>query len=76
MGQSTETYYRSSGACLSKSKGLGIRKPIYNKISGYSYKTISKSTFNKTLKKYVGSKKKKKIKNYRSTAANRNKVLK
>lgn len=76
MGQSTETYYRSSGACLSKSQGLGIRKSIYNKISGYSYKSISKSTFNKTLKKYVGSKKKKKIKNYRNTAANRNKVLK
>lgn len=76
MGQSTDTYYRSSGACLSKSQGYGIRKPIYNKISGYSYKTISKSTFNKTLKKYIGSKKKKKIKNYRSTTTNRNKFLK
>lgn len=71
MGTSTDTYYPASGARISKSVGYGIRKPIYNN----NYKTISKSTFNKTLKKYVGSKKKKKIKSYKNTAANRNKIL-
>lgn len=76
MGTSTETYYPASGSRISKSVGYGIRKPIYQKITNNNYKTISKSTFNKTLKKYVGSKKKKTIKSYRSTTANINKVLK
>lgn len=76
VGQSTDSYYLSSKTRISKSQGYGISKPIYSRISGYSYKTISKSTFDKTLKKYVGSKKKKKIKNYSNTATNRNKVLK
>ena len=76
MGTSTDTYYPSSGARISKSVGYGISKPIYNKITNNIYNTISKSTFNKTLKKYLRSKKQKKIKLYHSTETNRNKILK
>lgn len=79
-GYITLTYNKMSGlkstAKISESKNAFTKEKNYSKLSSTSYKRISKSKFNSTLKKLVGSKKRTTAKFYRNTKKNRAKYLK
>lgn len=78
-GGVTDSYYKMSKSKASK-KLMADDSLMYGKsyytCSGEESKKISKSGFNKSLKKLVGSTKKTKAKFYKNTAANRKKYLK
>ena len=69
------SYYRLSGG--KATYFLGKFTNLKTQYNNAKFKTISKSTFNKTLKKYTkGKKAVKRIKTYANTKANRKKYLK
>lgn len=80
-GLQTTTYLRLSGSSFIEYLGTQkytstdyyryVRQSTY-----YTEKLVTKSKFNKLLKKYVGAKKTSSIKFYKNTAANRKKRLK